>query len=247
MPDLFAKVRSGDDFEPRAEVWNGFIDAANDFRRRRNGSESSPLLDPSKNGIVPCKNTTASDRSRFQIMTVTGVLYSQSDYDEEFYNQPILTLGATGTPPEKFVILQEPIKAGELGRGMLCGLSAVQIDMIDATDDWADVISSDSTMLRSGPFGSARIIYVPSGTGTKWGYVAHGLFGPGFVIGKTTSSHAKGASGTINIYRGSTKGSEAWTGSYTVSAYNRFGDVAISKWVLLAWIQRGWEVIAAEC
>jgi hypothetical protein len=66
-------------------------------------------------------------------------------------------------------------------------------------------------------------------------------------IGKTNASHAKGASGTINIYRGRTKGSETFTTGDTMSAYNRFADIGSGKWVLCRFVQGGWEIVAAEC
>ena len=245
--DPFHKILMGDYFDAMpVRAWNTFIDSAQDFLRRQNGLRAPVQYGSWSSGIFPVRNDSGADRARFEILTITGTLFTQASRPEEFYNQPTMTAGATSTPPEKFVILQEPVKSGEVGRGMLIGVSAVQIDMVDATDDWADVISGDSSKLRSGPFGSSRIVYVPSGTGTKWGYVETGIYSP-FAIGKTASSHVKGASGTINIYRGSSKGSETWAGSKTLTAWNRFGDVVSGKWVLCAWIQRGWEIIQAEC
>lgn len=65
------------------------------------------------------------------------------------------------------------------------------------------------------------------------------------IIGKTAASHAKGASGTINVYHG-TKGSETWDSSTTITAWNRMAAISSGKWVVCVDIE-GWEVIAAEC
>lgn len=66
------------------------------------------------------------------------------------------------------------------------------------------------------------------------------------LLGKTDAAISKSNSGTISIYAGATKGSESDTGDNR-SAYNRFADIAISKWVLIAWVGSGWEIIQAEC
>ena len=68
------------------------------------------------------------------------------------------------------------------------------------------------------------------------------------LIGQTTVSHSKGATQTVNIFRGSTKGSETFTSGDTVQAYLRFGGpISAGKWVAVAFINNGWEIICAEC
>lgn len=66
------------------------------------------------------------------------------------------------------------------------------------------------------------------------------------VLGKTNASHAKSASGTVNLYTG-TLGSETQVTSMTVTAYNRFAAVASGKWVHCSWVNSGWDLSAAEC
>ena len=66
------------------------------------------------------------------------------------------------------------------------------------------------------------------------------------IIGKTDSSHAKGASGVVSIYDGATQGSESDT-TINVTAWNRFGAIASGKWVAVVETVRGYEIIAAEC
>jgi len=66
------------------------------------------------------------------------------------------------------------------------------------------------------------------------------------VLGKTNASHAKSASGTVNLYAG-TLGSETQVTSMTVTAYNRFAAVGSGKWVHCSWVNGGWDLSAAEC
>jgi hypothetical protein len=167
---------------------------------------------------------------------------------EHWQSAPVLdTEAPTASYARKFVILQEPIRSGGLGRAHLVGLCAVKIDVKDATDEFADCIAGDSAKLRSQPYGRAQILYKESGTGLRWGYVMLGVPGSQILLGSTNAAHNKNASGTINVYRGTTKGSEVFTSGDTISAYNRFANLAIGTWVLCAYVQGGWEIIAAAC
>lgn len=65
-------------------------------------------------------------------------------------------------------------------------------------------------------------------------------------LAKTTETVTAGNSTTVNIYTGTTKGSESANGE-TVDAYVRFGDLVNDTWVLVGWVNGGWEVVQAEC
>ncbi len=65
-------------------------------------------------------------------------------------------------------------------------------------------------------------------------------------IAKTTIAHDKGATETIDLYAGTTKGSETTTG-VSPDAYNRFADLETGKWCIALFIGGGWELIAGEC
>lgn len=202
MADPFQKLRAGDVFDSVPhEAWNGFIDASNDYRQRVNGARSSTLYGRYPTGIVPVRNDSGADCARFEILSITGVIYDQATLPDDFYNQPTLTADTPGTAPEKFVILQEPIADGEVGRGMLMGITAVQVSVGHASDEFADVISGDSTKLRSGPFGSAKIHYKPSGTGTKWCYVEPGIHTSFRVRCVLNGSILQDATGSASVYR----------------------------------------------
>lgn len=65
-------------------------------------------------------------------------------------------------------------------------------------------------------------------------------------VAKTTIAHDKGATETIDLYAGTTKGSETTTG-ISPDAYNRFADLETGKWCVAIFIGGGWELIAGEC
>jgi hypothetical protein len=66
------------------------------------------------------------------------------------------------------------------------------------------------------------------------------------LIGKTNATHNKNASGTINLHQGAA-GSEALISSLTVTAFNKFANVASGKWVTVEWINGQWYLTSAEC
>ena len=248
MPPLNVRVSPGQRIDSiPAAMFNGWQDAA-EFTRQQRTFAANVGAGSSDAGIVRIRNDSGADVDRFGILGLSGIVFAPEDNQDGFKTSPVLK-GTTPTADqlERFVILQEPIKSNEIGRGLLLGLSAVQIDVINEDDDYADIIASDATKLRSQPYGATWIAYKEAGTGTKWAFVVHGIPGSQFVLGKSAGSIAVGATGTVNVYRGNTAFSEAWTGSTTITASNHFGDVASGKWLLCIRMQRNWRIVAAEC
>ena len=66
------------------------------------------------------------------------------------------------------------------------------------------------------------------------------------LIGKTDAALNKGASGTISIYSGTDPAALTDTGE-NITAYNRFGNIASGKYVIVWTMPWGFECQAAEC
>jgi hypothetical protein len=130
-------------------------------------------IDPRDDGLlVRVRNDTGSNRSRFEIVAVTGVETTPSADLNKFKNHTVFTVGMPAADSTKLVILQNSIKATKYGTGKIYGNSVVQIDMTDATHTYAKPTASDPTRLTSdATSGLFRILYVASGTGLKWGAV----------------------------------------------------------------------------
>lgn len=64
--------------------------------------------------------------------------------------------------------------------------------------------------------------------------------------GKTNLAHAKSDSGTIDIWTGTGAGSAA-SPAVSLSAYNLFGALAITKYAAVGWNGDDWDLIAGEC
>lgn len=67
----------------------------------------------------------------------------------------------------------------------------------------------------------------------------------GRVLSKTPQEWGKGTSLTLSVFAG-TPGSETET-SDKLLAWNKFADIPVDSWVMLARCGGGWYVIAAEC
>ena len=78
--------------------------------------------------------------------------------------------------PGNFVVLQEPIPAGELGRAMVAGVTPVQVTIRNESDQYAEVRSDgeDGWDFLSGSVGSAQILWHQPGTGVQWSLIRLG-------------------------------------------------------------------------
>lgn len=63
---------------------------------------------------------------------------------------------------------------------------------------------------------------------------------------KAVSEIPKGSSGTVNVYRGTVKGDEAWDGTETRTAFARLGTVPADAWCYVDLVMGGFEIINAD-
>jgi hypothetical protein len=249
--DAFKRVRQGDSMQIPAAAWNACLDAA---EAHRNGATPPFVGGPMEfrqADIVLVKNASGSDVSRFGILGISGVVITPAASLIAFQNKNAFT-GVTPTVAShlgKFVICLDALKNGQIGRAWVSGVSAVQIDITDTSHKFCDVKDSDRTKLASGASGSARILYTPGGTGTKWCGVrlGDGSGGDPVRLGKTTATWTKGTTATIDLYPNGTPPSETASGTLS-GCVNKFATVASGKWVMVARGGNGyWYLISAEC
>jgi hypothetical protein len=152
------------------------------------------------------QNASGSNIPRFGVMTVAGVVIAPATNLLEFQQNAafIGSTPATSAGLGHFCIAYEPIAAGQLGRAWIFGVCPVQVNFVNADDQWADVTDGDSTALTSGPIGGAQVLWRAPGTSTQWALVR---FGPGPGVGgypcKITAVDAA-AQYTATIYAGTT-------------------------------------------
>jgi len=67
-------------------------------------------------------------------------------------------------------------------------------------------------------------------------------------LGRTASAWTKGTSKVLTIYdQGTPLNETTSTPATTVTAYNKFADVAAGKWVMVSLFRGEWYLTAAEC
>ncbi|MBI5725219.1 MAG: hypothetical protein HZA50_14765 [Planctomycetes bacterium] len=174
MSDPFAKVSPGQSLKIPASAYNTFVDAAKNYQNQKFDQSQTARPALQQNTIILVRNDSGADRGRFDVLGISGPVFSPADDENAFINQPALC-GVSPTSENhagKFVILLEPITAGQMGRACIDGMSIVRLEVDKQTDKFADVKSGDPSTLKSCLIGSARILWKDSGT--AWALVRMG-------------------------------------------------------------------------
>lgn len=151
--------------------YNAILDAARAHQERTSLAvgDQSAKLPP---GIILVKNNTANDREILEVLAVDAPLILPTDSLKEFRSRVALSCILPGsTHAGRYVVLQEPIPAGKIGRAMVVGVTPALLDVTAESDRFAEVASGVATSLKTGTTGSARILWKESGTGSKRGVV----------------------------------------------------------------------------
>lgn len=175
MGDTLKKVQRGQKLHVPAAAYNAFIDAARDQQARQRSSEQSAQAAARSSGLVLVKNASGADRGRFDVLGVDGPVFGPADNPDGFRNKLALR-GVTPTSDHagRFVILQEPLKAGAIGHAIAGGVSIVKIDVQAEGDRMADAADGAAGNLISGGSGVAQVLWKEPGTGVRWAVVRLG-------------------------------------------------------------------------
>ncbi|NCA67835.1 MAG: hypothetical protein EOM87_07220 [Clostridia bacterium] len=168
------KVQSGDKLKIPASTYNAFIDAAQAVKDKSNFLSSTNKNSDSRKVIV--QNNSGGNLDKFEILGISAPYVTPTDNETDFQNR-ITIVGITPDIDDhkgKFIVLQEPIPNGKIGRGIISGETIVKINVVDEDHKYADVTDATSTYLTSSDSGSARILWKESGTGVVWAYVRIG-------------------------------------------------------------------------
>jgi len=167
MPE-FSKAVPGQPLHIRASEWNAVGDLVRQTRSRE-GATSFTRREPQAS-VVWVKNTSGADRSTGEPLGVDGPVFGPDDNLNEFVHRPTLK-GATPTCSHAggFVVLIEPVRNGEIGRAVICGLAVARVSISDESHRYADVDPDNAAQLRSIVAGSAAILWPTTPTpGLQW-------------------------------------------------------------------------------
>jgi hypothetical protein len=131
-----------------------------DERARKLGSD--PLLSAARNtSIVDVKNDSGGDRDQFDVLGVSGAIFTPTESPDEFKAKVMLT-GITPTTTDhagKFAV------SGKVGKACIAGGCPARITGGAVGDKFADVKNGDATSLLRASSGTARILYHDTSTG----------------------------------------------------------------------------------
>jgi len=199
MADVLKKVQRGQPLVIPASTYNAFVDAAQDYQRRKLSQQSTGLSTSRDADMVLVKNSSGADRARFEILGINAPVITPTDNLDQFLNRPALS-GVIPTAANhwgKFVILAEPIRNGLLGLGWLSGVCPVKVDIVNANHWHADVADNIAANLKSSGGGAAQILWKESGTGVKWAVVRLGRWSPTvFPVNLTQTGGSQGTTTT---------------------------------------------------
>jgi hypothetical protein len=101
----------------------------------------------------------------------------------------------------RFAVLQEPIAAWSYGDAVVWGITVGQVVVNHISHDRADVDPSGGSQLVTAFYGSAEILYLDPGVGTRWAVLRIGPFVAPPLKAYTNAQIPVGGSGTVSLYR----------------------------------------------
>lgn len=210
--DVFNKVSPGDPLRIKAGTWNAVMDASRAVLAGRPaalGSAMPGVGTPLRDAVtILVRNDSGSDLDPLSVVGLGAPVVTPTDNEDEFRENAALaaSIPDADTDSGRFAILLEAVPAGEFGRALLAGVTAVKLQVADADHGFADVTDGDASKLTTADAGGAQILWKEAGTGTKWGLVRLGspAGGASAIPVKLTASQSSGS------YTGR---EQAWTGS----------------------------------
>jgi len=148
--------------------FNEAVAAAQD-RYRREVRQGGAAL----GGIVKIRNDSGADIDAGDPLGIDGLMVEHADNEPEFRLMP----GYLGVEPDalehglKWVIADEPISDGQIGRAVYRGLCVVEVDVRNEYHTHARFRTdgdTDAVQLWSDFGGLAQIVAKPDGTGDAW-------------------------------------------------------------------------------
>jgi hypothetical protein len=174
----FRKVQSGQRRVLPAALWNDVLAAVEFVQSLRDSGGALVGSNPGRLCVVPVKNMTANDRSRWDVLGLGDVVHTPSDAEEEFRNQPLLKGEAPALADHlgKFCVLAEPLGQNDVGWAVVAGVVPVKLSQASGEDwySYADIDAGVATSLKRRPYGAAQVLWRAEGSDEQWAVVRLG-------------------------------------------------------------------------
>lgn len=195
MADTFDKVRDGQPLEIAAASWNACLEAGQEYQRRKQPGGGGPAMNSPLNPAVRVlvKNATGATLAVGSVVALGTPIVSPVTDRREAAATPLFPGTAPASAADAFAVLAEPLEPDEIGRAVLMGVAACNVDVVGATDVYAAPKTSDTSQLRSAATGPARILWRESGSsGTKKALVLLEGYSPATVVFDARLTSASG-------------------------------------------------------
>lgn len=241
------KASSGDPLTISAKDWNRLCDLANSGAVGAVGGDSLPVGGGVGINWVWGKNTTGSDRTRFDCMSLGSLVFNlETNAQQDLVFE--LAVADANKPP---AILLEPIANGQYGRVCISGVCFAKVATAASTTLLYGTPSASGHNLSAGASGPAKLLAAPSASAetlrpvlipsntealTHWKAP-----GSGIPAGTTTQL----GSATCTRYSVTTSGAKTLT-EETATIYNDGGDVASNADIVVGVNYVGLRVVVVE-
>lgn len=204
----------GDKLSIPADLYRRMMEAVDYVERLKRSPVTAILGGGSQidSGIVRVTNASGANQPQFAVLGIDGVFPTPAANLDRFKARPALR----GITPDidkhcgKFVILQRPLKAGQIGPAVLSGASVCKLEVNSESDTCAEIIDEDPTKLETGG-GATEILWKESGTGAKWGIVRLNPTTSVLRWGKIDAQNVKaGETCTVSLWQKEDGGWQGW-------------------------------------
>jgi hypothetical protein len=174
MADPYGKLSPGQRIEAfPAVLYNAMIDAVRYVERlKRSGAPDLPGAGISQT-VIKVRNDSADDLEPGGVLQIATAPVFSAGLEQR--RRPIFAgIAPTSTDPAGLVITIDPINSGSIGRAVIAGAVACQVQVGSAAHAFAAPVVGQTDRLLSATSGPLRVLHRESGTGTVWALVSVG-------------------------------------------------------------------------
>ncbi len=172
-----ANAVAGQPLNISAKDWNSILSFVQSAITGQGNATGNGSLTANTYQTITVINTSGAKQPMGAVMGIDTMHVEPTDEykTNKFKFSPVFKLvkPLDAEHQNEYVILTTPIAVDGVGKAVLSGMAAVKIDVSDEAEKfkYAKIVDDSTVNLKASHAGRARILYVESGTGVKWGMV----------------------------------------------------------------------------
>lgn len=185
---ILRRVRPGEPLKIPASVYNQFLDLIE--ASRAGGTAGGSRGAAACVGVIYVRNDSETDVDRFGVLGIDAPVFDPAESESGFTDSGVLSGSVPAAEHQgRFVVVQEPILAGQVGRAVAAGLTVAQVLMRDDGERYADIYPGQTFLGSNGTGGAEILCHEPAGgecPTLKWCVVRLGIAN-GFQLARVDS------------------------------------------------------------